>query len=347
MRAVRGRGRDKWTWVGVVVVALVWAMLLAAGPALAAEPIKARLSYHWFPQHHAAIYADKFAKECEAATNGNLKIEVFHSGQLYGIREAVSAVSTGSVEMAGVLDLNFVPVDKNFMLGLMAYFWDGYAKQREFWTTVPAGKAKWDGIQKKLGIKILCYDPVGPICIFSTKKLTGTVEELKGRKIRYLSVAEKPGYAALGMSMVSVSTGEIFTALKQGMIDTLSTNPSAIKAYSWWDFMKNAEMPYTSYVDAFVVANAKWWDGLPADIQKTILTQVSPKVSQEATDSIIQSSNDMLKEFTADHGGNIVKLPPAELKKMVQIYKTKAWPALAKDMDPAVYQAALEFTGNK
>jgi C4-dicarboxylate-binding protein DctP len=276
-----------------------------------------------------------------------LKIEVFHSGQLYGIREAVTAVSTGSVEMAGVLDLNFVPMDKNFMLGLMGYMWDGYAKQREFWTKNPVGRSRWDGIQKKLGINILCYDPVGPVCMFSTKKLTGTVEELKGRKIRYLTVSEKPGYAALGMSMVSVSTGEMFTALKQGMIDTLSTNPSAIKAYSWWDFAKFAALPYDSYADAFIVANAKWWNGLPEDIRKIILTQVAPKIGQEATDSIIQSSNDMLKEFTAEHGGTVVVRPPAELKKMIQIYKTQAWPQLGKEMDPNVYNAALEFTGNK
>jgi C4-dicarboxylate-binding protein DctP len=330
----------------VLLISLFMFFFVTPAPA-AGTPIRARLSYHWFPQHHAAIYASKFAEECNKATNGRLKIEVFHSGQLFDIRQALSAVSSGSVELAGVLDLNFVPVDKSFMLGTFGYFWKDYDKQRAFWTQNPVGKAKWEGIQKKLGIKILCYDPVGPSAMFSTKPLVGTVEELRGRKIRYLTAGEKPGYEALGMSVVSVSTSEMFSALKQGMIDSFVTNPSALKAYSWWDMTKYGELPYSSYVDAFVVANAKWWDSLPKDIQQIILTQVSPKISKEATDSVMGYSNAILKEFTRDHGGKVVTVSKSEEKKLIQIYETKVWPVLGKEMDPQVYEAAMKFMGHK
>lgn len=325
-----------------------WAIvLLNTSVSIAAStPIKARLSYHWFPQHQSAIYANKFAEECEKATNGKLKIEIFHSGQLFDIGQALSAVSSGSVELAGVLDLNFVPIDKSFMLGSLGYFWDGYEKQRAFWTQNPVGKAKWEGVQKKLGIKILCYDPVGPSAMFSTKELIGTVEELKGRKVRYLTAGEKPGYEALGMSNVSVSTAEMFSALTQGMIDTFSTNPSALKAYSWWDKTKFGVLPYNSYVDAFIVVNGRWWDSLPKDIQQTILNQVSPKISKEATDSVMGYSNDILKEFKEKHGGKMVLLPKSEQKKIIQIYATRVWPVLGKEIDPKLYEAAVKFMGH-
>ncbi len=330
-----------------LIVLLAMVFINPSVSTAAGEPIKARLSYHWFPQHQSAIYANKFAEECNKATNGKLKIEVFHSGQLFDIRQALSAVSSGSVELAGVLDLNFVPIDKNFMLGSFGYFWHGYEKQREFWTNNPVGKAKWEGIQKKLGIKILCYDPVGPSAMFSTKPMNGTVEELKSRKIRYLTAGEKPGYEALGMGVVSVSTSEMFSALKQGMIDTFVTNPSALKAYSWWDIAQYGVLPYTGYTDAFIVANARWWDSLPKDVQQTILTKVAPKISKDATDSVISYSNDILKEFKETKGGKIVSMSKSELKKINQIYATRVWPVLGKDMDPQFYEAAMKFMGYK
>lgn len=315
--------------------------------AWSADQYKARLSYHWFPKHHSAISANKFAAEVEKATNGNLKIEIFPSGQLFNIRQALTAVSSGSVEMAGVLDLNLAAVDKNFMISLCGYFWPSYDKLHGFYQNTPQGKAKIEEIQKKLGIKLLCYIPVGPSAQFSNKPLKGTVEELKGRKSRYLTAAEKPGLAALGINMVSVSTSEMYTALKQGMIDTYTTNPSALKAYSWWDFTKYATLPYVSYIDAWVVANAKWWDGLPADIRKTIMEDVVPRVGKEATDGVVVYSNKVLEEFKAEHGGSVVTLPDEEMAKMKKIYQTKVWPELGKQMDPEFYKAAKDYMGYK
>jgi C4-dicarboxylate-binding protein DctP len=336
----RVKGSERVILVAVTIGAVVLALVAGA---YAQQPLKARLSYHWFPKHHAAVYADKFAQECRKATNGKLEVEVFHSGQLFDIRQALSAVSSGGVELAAVLDLNFEPVNKNFQLSSMAYFWDSYQRLRDFWTKTPEGSKEWEGLQKKLGIKILCYDPVGPSCLFSTKDQLGAVDRLKGLKSRYLSVSEKPGIEAMGMSGVSVGTAEVYTALKQGMIDTLTSVPSAVGAYSWWDFLKYVQQPYMAYNDAHIVANARWWDGLPNDVRDVILNQVAPRISKEATDSIVASSDDSLKEMAEKHGGKVVTLPPGELKKLKEIYRTQVWPALGAQMDKGVYEAAKRF----
>ncbi|MFZ4758417.1 MAG: hypothetical protein ACOYLX_09640, partial [Burkholderiaceae bacterium] len=55
-----------------------------------------------------------------------------------------------------------------------------------------------------------------------------------------LAASERPGFAARGMSVVSLSTEEVYTALQNGMIDTLATVPTAVKAYAWWDHLKFA-----------------------------------------------------------------------------------------------------------
>jgi len=46
-----------------------------------------RLSMHWNDKHHCTKHAQMFVDEVFEKSNGRLKIEVFHSGQLFGIRE--------------------------------------------------------------------------------------------------------------------------------------------------------------------------------------------------------------------------------------------------------------------
>jgi TRAP-type C4-dicarboxylate transport system substrate-binding protein len=308
---------------------------------------KGRLSYHWGPTHYSAIMASKFAEECKKATNGRLDLEVFPSGQLYSIAQIVPALSQGSVDIGGVLGVLFMRVDKNFFLSGMMRFFDSFQEKRDFWERNPVGKKYWDALQKKLGIKILAYIPVGPTCYFSTARSLDSVEAFKGLKARTLIGTEKYSFDALGINFVKVSTAEVYTALKSGMIDTLQTVPSAVTGYSWWDFLKYAQQPYNFYADAYVAVNVRWWNSLPQDIQDIILNDVGPRISREATEGVTNYSNDVLQEFVNKHGGVISTLPQAELKKLIEIEKTQVWPKIAESIDPELYEAALEFAGHK
>ena len=61
--------------------------------------IVGRLSVHWSPKHHSAKHAQIFADEVNKRANGKLKIEVYPSKQLFGIREVMGAVTSGAVEL--------------------------------------------------------------------------------------------------------------------------------------------------------------------------------------------------------------------------------------------------------
>ena len=346
------RHRYVWTFraamLGMLFALAVCLVSLTPQALHAADQVyKARLSVHWFPKHHSAIYAQKFADECRKATNGRLDIEFFPAGQLYSVRQALTAVSTGSVELAGVLDLNFAMVNKNFMLATLGMFWKDFEQQRNFWRTSAEGQKEWDGIQNKLGIVVVCDNPVGPSCFFTTQKPLGTLESLSGLKARYITAAEKPAWKAFGSSFVHVSTAELYTSLKQGMIDAIHTVPTGIKAYALWDFLKFGQLPYVCYNDAHIVANAKWWNSLPQDIQDTVMNKVGPMISKASTDAIVAHSNEVLKEFQAQKGGQVVTMSAAEQKKLVYLYITKVWPAVGKSMNPEVYEAALKYAGHK
>ncbi len=91
---------------------LVVSFLVSSTAAFA--EIVGRLSVHWSPKHHSAKHAQIFADEVNKRANGKLKIEVYPSKQLFGIREVMGAVTSGAVELGGIVGVvSFPPINKN------------------------------------------------------------------------------------------------------------------------------------------------------------------------------------------------------------------------------------------
>jgi TRAP-type C4-dicarboxylate transport system substrate-binding protein len=193
-----------------------------------AQVYTGRLSYHWFPEHQAAKIAEKFAAYCKEMTNGRLVITTFPSGALYGINDAIGAISQGSVDMAGIVDVTMVAINKSFQLSSMGYLFSSFDQLYKIYDETDAGKAFIKSLQDKLGVTLICHDPVGPSYTFTANKPLKTVDDYKGQKARFASVAEKPALDALGTSSVSVATAEVYTALQQGMINQVNTPSSAL-----------------------------------------------------------------------------------------------------------------------
>ena len=86
----RSRGRSGRSLLallgtGALVVAAMGAAM-TPGPA-SAEPIVAKLAFHWNLKHTSGKHAQIFADTVNERAEGKLRIEVFPTGQLFGIRE--------------------------------------------------------------------------------------------------------------------------------------------------------------------------------------------------------------------------------------------------------------------
>lgn len=341
----------KWQWtrhmlfLTVATFAVVCIMNTAAA-ASDAQVYKARYSYHWFPTHHLAVYSEKFAALCNEQTKGRLEVTTYPSGQLYSARNAIAAVSQGSVEMAGCIALTLASAAPEFGLDTLMLLFDDYEQQRKAWKTDP-GKAVIEGLEQKLGVKLLCRLPNGPACLFTTERRVKDIEGFKGLKARMLSASEKPYWDALGAGTVSMGTEQVYTALQQGMINAVWTVPSAIKAYSWWDVAKFCTLPYTAYPDSLLVVNAKWWNSLPQDIRNVLLDKVAPRIQKESTDFVMDDAKAGLDEFAKQKGGEVVTLSPPDVKTLKKMCVDKVYPPLVAKYNASFWDAVVEQQGLK
>jgi C4-dicarboxylate-binding protein DctP len=305
----------------------------------------ARLSYHWAPDHESAVMSEAFTREANKRLAGKLTIETFPSGQLYSIRQILGALSAGAVEMGGVVTFNQFPaIDKDWNIVQFPWYFESIEHQRKFFTDTPEGAALRKRVLKKTGLVHIAYVPVGPYITFSAKSAMETPESMAGLKARSLAPNERPGFLARKIDVVSLSTEEVFTGLQSGMINTLSTVPTAVKAYGWWEFLKYAQMPPPIWADAELMANGAWFAQLPKEQQDTLLS-VGEEISATATENMKKGAKEALDEFVEKHGGKVTVLEGAQLEAFRKLDREKTEPALAKMVSPEILAAARRYIG--
>ncbi|MDF1737361.1 MAG: TRAP transporter substrate-binding protein DctP, partial [Minwuia sp.] len=223
---------------------LATTIALAAGTA-SAEEMVAKFSTHWGPQHPASVQAIKYIDRVNERLKGKLRIDVFPAGQLFGIREIMGALASGSVEMGAVVGIvSFPPINRNYNVTAFPGYFSSFEDQRGFFENDPKGKEVWNNVLTRTRTAVLAYNPVGPAAIYSSASKLETVASMAGLKARVLTNSDRARWTALEVGkMVSLPTREVYTGLQNGTIDTVSTVPGAIKAYSWWEHLNAVQLP--------------------------------------------------------------------------------------------------------
>ena len=307
-----------------------------------AEQIIARMSGHWSPTHQSSIHAQMFADEVTKRSDGRLKIEYYPSKQLFGIREVLGAITSGAVELGGVVGVvSFPPINKNFNVASYPGLFSSYEQQRGFFKDSAKGQAIWNDITTKSKSQLIMYNPVGPVMTFSSaRELTG-IDVMKGLKARRLLKSELPMWKALEANAVSLPTGEVYTSLQTGMIDTINSPPGSIEAYSWWEFLSYGQKPYQYFADAYIMANKDWMSSLPEDLRNLVLT-VGAEVGSISTNTILSAGEQTLTKFI-ERGGKITELTGDEKAKFDKLMQEKVMPAMADMFDKDTLSEAQNY----
>lgn len=219
----------------------------------------------------------KFAELVGKKSNGKIKVDVYHSGQLGQERELVEGLQMGSVDVAvtSVAPMsNFVPEFKLFDLPYL--FRD--EKHAAAVSDGPIGQKMSEKLQAK-GIVGLGFWDVG-FRQFITKSPVKSLADAKGKKIR---VMESPMFMATFSSMGTIPTpmnfGEIYTGLQQGTIDGIDVPIMTCYTSGFHPVAKSVSLTKHVFGIAPFMMSKKSYDKLTPELQKVIM-----EASREATD---------------------------------------------------------------
>ena len=92
---------------------------------------------------------------------------------------------------------------------------------------------------------------------------------MKGLKFRIqASDVLEAQFRALGANPQKMAFSEVYQALQTGVVDGQENTWSNIYSQKFFEVQKTIAETNHGVIDYMVVTNAKWWDGLPADVRK-------------------------------------------------------------------------------
>jgi len=323
--------------LAVLVVSISAAM--AAGPASAQQKTVIKFAHHaplTFPYQDGAL---KFKEVAERLSGGRIEVQVLGGAQLGGERDLLEGVRLGTVQMAigaGAL-ANFAPAYNVVQLPFLI-------KNQEHMVKIadgPAGKLLSQRIEQQGGFKVLGYFSTGDSGIQTVKGPVRTPADLKGAKIR---VMENPALIesmrALGANPTPLPFPEVYTSIKQGVVDGATIDYTALWTTKVYEAIKYVTEPGFHFLaePRPVVMSVKYFSSQPADVQKWIMAAATEAIAYERS-IFTERQNKAIEDLRAK-GIIFVKMDDAAFLEVLRpVWQRVAATYKAEDLLEAIVKA--------
>ena len=280
--------------------------LSISGVALAQAPIVIKFSHvvaEATPKGQGAL---KFKEAAEKLLPGKVQVQVFPSSQLFGDAKEMEAVLLGDVQFIAPSLSKFDRYTKKIQLFDLPFLFDDIAAVDRFQQSA-SGKALLDSMTGK-GIKGLGYWHNGMKQLSTNKDKLARPDDVKGLKFRIqASDVLEAQFRALAANPQKMAFAEVYQALQTGVVDGQENTWSNIYSQKFFEVQKTIAETNHGVLDYMVITNAKWWDGLPADVRAGLASAMN-----EAT----KFSNGLASEFSKRDRQKIQEAGKAKIQEL-------------------------------
>ena len=263
----------------------VTALALAGASLSVAAETTLRVTLQLPLKHHLGQNMLDFKKEVEAKSEGDLKIEIFPSAQLYKDKEVPQAVSSGAVEMGIASLARFAGTAPAVDIFYVPFMFDSPSKVKAATAPGSAIRKGLDGAILKTGARILWWQAFGSAIVLSKDPAIKLPADMKGKKVRVFGKTLGDTVNALGGAPTLMSGSKQFLAYQRGTVDAGMTGITAVKSRKLYEVMDNLTLTRHADIEFVVVINDKVWEGL-SDKNKAIISAAAVRVEKELRDKM-------------------------------------------------------------
>lgn len=264
---------------------------------------------------------DKFAKEVEEATGGEVVVEVFHNSQLGDTTEMLDQARAGA-NVGTVTDVarlsDFVP-----SLAIMSapFLFDTYEDADKF-AGSPEYLAWGDELSDKAGIVMLASNWYQGARHALTQKPVSGPGDLSGVKMRTIGAPVWiETIRAMGAEPTPMPWGEVYSALQLGTLDAAEAQPTAIWGAKLYEVVKEVNKTGHIQLVTALVIGADTWEQISPENQK-IVRDLAVENGRYASGLTIELGEKALQDVAAQ-GVKVNDVDLAPFKEAVApVYET-------------------------
>jgi len=213
---------------------------------------------------------EAFKYRAEKYSEGRIKVEVHHSGSMGSDKKLLESVTQGTLDVAYTSNGNYAHVGKAMLPFDLPYLI--YGRYNDFnLMTGPMRDEITERVEKD-GFKYLMMFPIGgPRNIFNSRRVVKTPADAKGIKMRVVaSPINQAVYGGYGFQLVVMPWSEVYTGLKQGIVEGLFSNMLWSYQFKHTEVAKHITMTGGIGVWHIGVMSLDRWNEMPADLQVVI-----------------------------------------------------------------------------
>lgn len=263
--------------------------------------------YAWKP-------IENFVQTVEKESQGRIKINVFHSGQLFDGYEELPALSRGDVDMVNMTSTypsGTVPALNIFTL---PFLFDSTAHLKR---ALDQGLFKL-GAEQELrdthDAVVLGLAPWDPYEFYSRKAPINSAADVKGKVWASTSSMDARALQLLGGSPTGMPSSELYLAFDRGVIDATPRPLLTGIGRNLYEVAKHLSIANFGIDVSVLAINRKKWESLPADLQE-ILIKAAQQRDQEQFERVNAFVDQALQRYE-QAGVTINRVEPAQLAQM-------------------------------
>lgn len=270
-----------------------------------------------------------FKKGVESRSGGKIKVEIYPANQLGPIPRTVEGVALGTIEMTTPATGFFVGLEPRFVVfDAPGLFDDMRHAERVFADPEVRKRLATFGASK--GVEPLITFVHGPLMLLSHKPVR-TVADFAGQKIRVPGGAplHLEPFKKLGANPVSMPLGEVMPAMQNRTLDGFTAGLTIFTAFKYYDVAKAlTELP-GSFLIASGVVNRNWMKSLGPQLEAIVREEARKAETIFSTYGV--EDVERSRKTWEQHGGENIKLPPAETKRYLEQATSALPPILASN----------------
>ena len=319
-------------------IAISIILLLLVTPLAIAETVTLTFSSVSVPGDAHTRAMQMFKMSLKKFSNGQMDVDVYHSGQLFSQEAEIAAVRRGTLDMAYTSagwNAEFVPYLS--MLGAV-YTFSGY----EHMTKVlngEIGKKIFDDVAKATNARPLAAFYLGTRQLNLVEKV-GPVRHPKDMKGVKLRTPGSPTWIALGKALggnpTPMSFTEVYMGLKTGAIEGQDNPLPTDKSAKFYEVTKYIVLTNHLADSVWPTINEKRWKSLSSKQKKWVMAAIEE--ARKACDQQNLDNEAKLVSFFKKEGMVIIENPDREAfqKYAKNSYQTES-KEISKDWDWKLY----------
>ena len=326
------------------ITGLVSAGAIACGTLAAqAADTTLRISLQLPMKSHLGQNLQLFKDEVEAASDGDIEVQIYDSAQLYKDKEVPQAVGAGSIEMGVASLTRYVGEIPAVDIFYQPFLFDTEEKVRKAVAPDSPVRGPIDAAIKDTGATVLWWQAYGGAIMLSNGGPIATPADMEGKKVRVFGKTLGDFVKAAGGAPTLISGSEQYLAYQRGTVDIGMTGVSGVQSRSLWDVMDTITVTNHADIEFIVVVNTEFWESLPQG-HRDIITAAARKAEKSVRDKVAEMEANAYAE--AEENGMTRYRPTAD--ELAQwrdvsqpVYDT--FRAQTGEMGAAMLEAAQNF----